>query len=64
MTAIIHDYRDNPRANKAWSKMDTGEEVVARVNGLPITRQDLTDHSPCEFYPGDAMYEAPPKDPA
>jgi hypothetical protein len=63
MGEVVH-YSADLRAQKRWSKMDTGEEVLARRNGLPITRADLNDHSPCEFYPGDAMYFAPEKDPA
>lgn len=66
---VVHDYRHNLIAQKRWSKMDTGEAVVARVNGLPITAADMMGHSPCElaWFSDDGpsrVHVAPDKDPA
>jgi hypothetical protein len=46
VSAEILDYRDNPRANKRWSRLDTGEPVISRWNGLPITGSCLGAGNP------------------
>ena len=58
----VRDYRENLLALKRWSKMDTGAEVVARVNGLPVTASDLG--RPSDVDPFDAAYFASEIDPA
>ncbi len=59
----VFSYRDNMIANKRWSKMDTGAEVIARVNGLPVTAMDLSN-MPSDVDPFDYAFFAPEVDPA
>jgi hypothetical protein len=62
----VRDYRENLVAAKRWSKMDTGEAVIARVNGLPVTASSaliIADTSPCEYAP-EWPFVAPEDDPA
>jgi hypothetical protein len=59
----VFPYQHNLIAKHRWSKMDTTEPVVARVNGLPMTQSDLG--MPSDVDPFDsAFYFAPDKDPA
>lgn len=64
MTAQVYDYRQNPQANKRWAKMDTNQEVIGRINGVPVTAADMpSDVNPFDD-PFDAPYFAPPQDSA
>ena len=58
----VFPYQLNMIAAKRWSKMDTQEQVVARVNGLPMTSTDLG--MPSDVDPFDVAFFAPEQDPA
>lgn len=61
----VLDYRHNLIAAKRWSRLDTGETVIARVNGLPVTAASLVAEMPSDVDPFDSpFYFAPEKDPA
>jgi hypothetical protein len=74
MGAVLN-YRDFTKPAEKWANMerfrllmadidpqDKQTAAIARVMAFP--EANVADHSPCEFYPGDAMYSAPEKDPA